>query len=78
MKKLLTAPKVWGIVLRIVIMLVIPYAYLMLCGLVFDRWLYMYQMTKFIFWSLMALWAVAVVLSVLCIIWSVKARKGNK
>jgi len=76
-KRLLTAKKVGGLILRIIIMLVIPYIYLIICGLVFDKWLHMYDMTSFIFWSLMALWFIAVIFSILAIVWFVKRPKGN-
>lgn len=76
-KNLLTAASIGTLVLRIVILLVIPYAYLMLCGLIFDRWLHMYGMTNFIFFSLIALYVVAVVLVVLCIVWFIKNKKSK-
>lgn len=75
LKKVLLAKGVGGLVLRIVIMLVIPYAYLMLCGLVFDRLLRWYFMTTFIFFSLIVLYIVAIVFCVLAIVWFAKARK---
>ena len=74
-KKKMTAKSVGALVARIVIMLAIPYAYLMLCGLIFDKWLHMYKATGFIFWSLMTFWAIALALSVLSVIWYVKSRQ---
>ena len=48
-----------GLTLRIVLALLIPYAYLMLCGLVFDKWLHLYNLTLFIFISLCVLYLIA-------------------
>jgi len=58
--------KVSALVLKTLLLLVIPYAYLMLCGLIFDRWLKLYMMTTFIFVSL----CVLVVLALLFIVWA--------
>ena len=78
MKNLLTAHKPWGLVLRIVILLAIPYAFLMLCGLIFDTWLHLYGATTYIFFALIALYAAALVLIVLSIVWYCKAGKKSK
>ncbi len=44
------------------LLLIIPYAYLILCGLVFDMWLKMYDMVVFIFISFVSLYAIAFVI----------------
>ena len=67
-----------GIILRIIILLAIPYAYLMLCGLIFDWWLRMYELTTFIFYSLMVLYAAALALIVISIVWTVQYHKKAK
>jgi len=77
-KAFMTAKDVKMLILRIVILLVIPYAYLMLCGLIFDYWLHMYNMTNFIFFSLIALYVIAVVLCVLSVVWYVQSKKAKK
>lgn len=53
-----------GLILRIVLCLLIPEAYLMLCGLVFDRMLHLYSLTTFIFVSylVIALLCLAVII----------------
>ncbi len=67
-----------GLVLRTVLLLVIPYAYLMLCGLVFDMLLKWYFMTGFIFYSLITLYVIAIVLIVLMAVkFSKNRRKGE-
>lgn len=75
LKKLLTAKNGGGLALRIVVLLAIPYAYLMLCGLIFDRLLRWYFMTNFIFFSLLVLYVLAVVLIVCAVRWY---RAGQK
>ncbi|NCA99332.1 MAG: hypothetical protein EOM70_08155 [Clostridia bacterium] len=57
-----------------ILLLVIPYAYLMLSGLVFDLWLKWYFMTTFIFISLVLLTLCDVVL----ITWSIVRFTRNK
>ena len=74
---ILKATSVGGLILRIVLFLVIPYAYLMLCGLIFDRTLHMYNMTTFIFFSYAALQIAGIVLSILAIIRYVKYDKAQ-
>jgi len=79
MKKLLNrlTPKNVGLlILEIVIFILIPYLYLIACGFIFDKWLHMYNMTVFIFFSLMFLWLIALILSVLVIISFVKSKKN--
>lgn len=38
-----------GLVFRIILCLLIPEAFLMLCGLIFDAWLHLYSLTTLIF-----------------------------
>jgi len=40
-----------GLTLHIILDLIVPYLYLLLCGLVFDKWLRLYNMTTFVFFS---------------------------
>lgn len=49
---------------KIILMLAIPYAYVFLCGAIFDAWLHMPKMVYFIFFSMLALYAIAVFLIV--------------
>lgn len=72
----MTAKTVGGLILRCVILLVIPYAYLMLCGLIFDWWLHLYNMTNFIFYSLIVLAVIALILIICCIVWYFQAKKA--
>ena len=67
-----------GLALRIVIGLLAPYAYLMLCGLVFDYWLKMYNMTTFIFFSYAILQLAGIAFAVLSIIRYVNRNKKKK
>ena len=48
-----------GLLGKCVLMLAIPYVYLLLCGLIFDYLLKWYFMTTFIFVSLIAFYLVA-------------------
>ena len=57
-----------GLALRIILGLLAPYAYLMLCGLVFDRWLRLYGMTTFIFFSYAILQVLGIAVAVLSIV----------
>ena len=77
-KELLTAKSVGGVIVRIIILLAIPYAYLMLCGLIFDKWLRLYQATTFIFISLCVLYVIAIVLCIFTIKWSNEAKRSGK
>ena len=52
---------------KCLLLLVIPYAYLFLCGFVFDAMLKWYFMTGFIFFSLVVLYVLAVGL----IVWAI-------
>ncbi len=71
----LEAKSIPGLLGRSVLLLVLPYAYLMLCGLVFDHLLKWYFMTGFIFWSLLALYALAVGLILWMTVRFVKNKK---
>ena len=76
-RKVFCAKTGGGLALRIVLALVIPYAYLMLCGLVFDKWLHAYGMTTFIFFSYAFLALLGVAMIVLCIVSFVKRGKNG-
>jgi len=58
-----------------VLLLVLPYAWLIFCGLVFDKLLKWYFMTTFIFFSLIALYLLAIVAVVFLIVGFVKKNK---
>lgn len=58
-------------------MLFIPYAYLLLCGLVFDMWLKWYHMVMFIFCSFVGLYLVAFVLVGVAIARYVQSKKSK-
>lgn len=64
------------LILKTILYLAIPYAYLILCGIVFDSLLKWYFMTTFIFFSLIALYIVAFVVIILMI--SRYVKKGKK
>ena len=64
------------LILKTILYLAIPYAYLILCGIVFDSLLKWYFMTTFIFFSLIALYIVAFVVIILVI--SKYVKKGKK
>lgn len=85
LKKLLKIPffrfflqnkTIGALVGKSVLLLAIPYAYLIICGLVFDYWLKMYNAVFFIFGSLVLLYLLAIVLVVLAVTCYVK-RKGS-
>lgn len=63
-----------GLAAKSLILLMIPYAYLILSGLIFDYWLKWYFMTTFIFVSLVILALVALALLVWAIVRYVKRR----
>lgn len=64
------------LVLKIILMLAIPYIYLLLCGLIFDSLLKWYFMTTFIFISLLVLYFIALVMIIIAV--RNYFRKGNK
>lgn len=74
----LNSRKTYVLILKIVLMLVIPYAYLMLCGLVFDHFLKWYFMTSFIFISLIILFVIALTLSIWAVVRFLKYKRGLK
>ncbi len=59
---------------KCLLLFIIPYAYLILCGLVFDMWLKWYFMTTFIFVSLLVLYAIAFCMIALAIILYVRYK----
>lgn len=63
--------------LSIVLGLLAPYAYLMLCGLIFDRWLRLYGMTTFIFFSYAVLQALGIAVVILSIRSYLRKKKGK-
>ncbi len=63
------------LLLRCFILLVAPYAYLMLCGLIFDMWLKWYDAVPFIFYSLITFYIVDIVFIVIFVCRYAKARK---
>ncbi len=79
-KKITENKSLGGLIIKSVVMLVVPYAYLFLCGLI-DSWLitagYRFReaFILFVFFTLMAAWIAAVVLIVLSIIKWVKRKK---
>ena len=81
LKEILTAKNAGGLILRIIILLAIPEAFLLLSGLIFDKLLKLYtvwpQYTIVIFILLVLLTAFCIFLIVRTIIWSSKAMKAN-
>ena len=75
---LLICKNVKVLVLKSLLYLVIPYAYLFLCGFIFDMLLKWYFMTTFIFFSMIALYIVAILLIVLMITRFFREKKGNR
>jgi hypothetical protein len=69
----LNSKKIGALLVKILLLLIIPYAFLMLCGLVFDYWLRWYFMTNFIFVSLIVLYLIAFTL----IVWAVARYINN-
>lgn len=74
----LNSTKVWELVLKCILILVIPYVYLLLCGLVFDKLLMLYGMAPFIFYSLIVLYAAAIALVVVAIIMFIRRVRRKK
>jgi len=79
-KNFMTAKNPGMLALRIVILLAIPYAYLMLCGFFFENVLHLYTSFSYMFTfiSLCVLAVVNLTLIILCIVWYVQSKKGNK
>lgn len=75
---ILDTKTVGGLIGKCAVLLAAPYVYLILCGLILDKWLQLYESVPYIFYSLLALYAAAIALIVILIVRFVKARKGNK
>ena len=78
MQKMLCPESGKGLALRIFLGLVAPYAYLMLCGLVFDRWLRLYGMTTFVFFSYGILQGLGIAVAIMSIRNYLRKKKGKK
>ena len=74
-KRLTTHKNMGWLVLKSVIYLLIPYAYLFLCGFLFDYLLGWYWMTTFIFLSLCVLFLLALVLVVVSVVKFIRRKK---
>lgn len=72
--RLTTHKTVGWLILKSVIYLLIPYAYLFLCGFLFDYLLGWYGMTTFIFLSLCVLAVLALILVVVSVIKFMKKK----
>lgn len=57
----------------------VPYGYLMLCGLIFDRWLKLYDAVPFIFWSFLLFCVAELAFVVTSLILALRspAHRGN-
>ena len=76
MNLLLECKNLKSLIVKSIVLILIPYAYLFVCGLVFDALLKWYFMTTFIFFSMVALYIAAIVLIILmCIRYSKKSKK---
>ena len=75
---LLACKNVKVLIGKSILYLVIPYAYLFLCGILFDALLKWYFMTTFIFFSLIGLYIVAIVFIVLMCVRFFGKKKGRK
>ena len=62
------------LLMKCVLLLLIPYAYLFLCGAIFDALLRWYFMTSFIFFSMIALYIVAITM----VIWAIVRYRRRK
>ncbi len=71
-KKPMTLKK---LIITSVILLVVPYAYLMLCGLIFDTWLNMPEAVLFIFYSLITFWIVDIGIIIYLTVRYIRNRK---
>jgi len=70
----LNSDSVGKLIGKCVLLLLIPYAYLFLCGAIFDALLRWYFMTPFIFYSLIVFYVIAIAL----IIWAVVRYSRRK
>ena len=75
---LLACKNVKVLIGKTILYLVIPYAYLFLCGILFDSLLKWYFMTTFIFFSLIALYIVAIILIILMFVKFFRKKKRRK
>ena len=64
----LNSEAVGPLVLKCVVLILIPYVYLFLCGAIFDALLRWYFMTPFIFFSMIVLYVIAIAMIVWAII----------
>lgn len=72
----LTRKSVLGLIGQILLILVvIPEAFLMICGLIFDKWLKLYELTTVIFIVWAIILVIAIFLTVKSIIWYVNSKK---
>jgi hypothetical protein len=81
-------PDIWGfrfflnnrsigkLILKSLLLLAIPYGYLMLCGLLFDALLKWYSMVNFIFISSVVLLIIALALIAWAVVRYTKERRG--
>ena len=64
----LNSDRIGSLLLKCILMLVIPYAYLFACGAIFDALLRWYFMTNFIFYSVIVLYVIAIAMMAWAII----------
>ena len=76
--KLVTPESKKGLIVRIVLGLLIPYAYLYLCGLVFDTWLHAYNMVTFVFFSYVTFQLLGIAFAIVAIVKNSKRKKQGK
>ncbi len=76
-KFFLDSKKITHLILKSLLLLAIPYIYLILCGFLFDRWLKLYAATSAIFYSLIVLYIIAIAIIVYAIVRFIRAR-GKK
>ena len=70
----LNSKSLGALLMKCVLLLLIPYAYLFLCGAIFDALLRWYFMTSFIFFSMIALYIVAITM----VIWAIVRYRRRK
>ena len=68
----------WSLLGKCILMLAIPYVYLIVCGLIFDKLLKWYFMTTFIFVSLMVFYFAAFVMIAVAIYRFMKGRRSDR
>ena len=74
LKFFLNSRSLGALIGKCILLLLIPYAYLFLCGAVFDALLKWYFMTTFIFFSLIFLYIIAILL----IVWAIVRYNRRK